>query len=137
MAGPAHPPGDPAPSPFGLPRYYYSKRILHKTKGRRFTYKFNFSKLVMVNCPLWGVQALPAPQVLLGVSALFRPALVPVGVQTEVRMKEAPAQQAAGTPSVLGPISSCVPLPTSWSLSFPRAEWSLEPPVTPQTLPVG
>ncbi|XP_077381892.1 transcriptional regulator Erg isoform X2 [Festucalex cinctus] len=30
-------------------RYYYHKRILHKTKGKRFTYKFNFSKLVLVN----------------------------------------------------------------------------------------
>uniref|UniRef100_A0A8U7NBV0 Uncharacterized protein n=1 Tax=Corvus moneduloides TaxID=1196302 RepID=A0A8U7NBV0_CORMO len=29
-------------------RYYYNKRILHKTKGKRFTYKFNFSKVV---CP--------------------------------------------------------------------------------------
>ncbi|XP_066842282.1 ETS translocation variant 3-like protein isoform X2 [Anser cygnoides] len=34
-------------------RYYYNKRILHKTKGKRFTYKFNFSKLIFVNCPLW------------------------------------------------------------------------------------
>ncbi|XP_016379667.1 ETS domain-containing transcription factor ERF-like [Sinocyclocheilus rhinocerous] len=32
-------------------RYYYNKRILHKTKGKRFTYKFNFNKLVMVNYP--------------------------------------------------------------------------------------
>ncbi|RLV62756.1 hypothetical protein DV515_00018975, partial [Chloebia gouldiae] len=32
-------------------RYYYNKRILHKTKGKRFTYKFNFNKLVLVNCP--------------------------------------------------------------------------------------
>ncbi|XP_069738895.1 ETS domain-containing transcription factor ERF-like [Phaenicophaeus curvirostris] len=31
---------------------YYNKRILHKTKGKRFTYKFNFSKVVLVNCPL-------------------------------------------------------------------------------------
>uniref|UniRef100_A0A3Q1IL24 ETS domain-containing protein n=1 Tax=Anabas testudineus TaxID=64144 RepID=A0A3Q1IL24_ANATE len=28
-------------------RYYYNKRILHKTKGKRFTYKFNFSKLIL------------------------------------------------------------------------------------------
>uniref|UniRef100_A0A8C3WUZ9 ETS domain-containing protein n=1 Tax=Catagonus wagneri TaxID=51154 RepID=A0A8C3WUZ9_9CETA len=34
-------------------RYYYNKRILHKTKGKRFTYKFNFSKLIVVNYPLW------------------------------------------------------------------------------------
>ncbi|XP_034039506.1 ETS domain-containing transcription factor ERF-like [Thalassophryne amazonica] len=32
-------------------RYYYNKRILHKTKGKRFTYKFNFSKLILVNSP--------------------------------------------------------------------------------------
>ncbi|XP_040399736.1 ETS translocation variant 3-like protein [Cygnus olor] len=37
-------------------RYYYNKRILHKTKGKRFTYKFNFSKLIFVNCPLWDVR---------------------------------------------------------------------------------
>uniref|UniRef100_A0A3Q3F8D4 Ets2 repressor factor like 3 n=1 Tax=Labrus bergylta TaxID=56723 RepID=A0A3Q3F8D4_9LABR len=34
-----------------LTRYYYNKRILHKTKGKRFTYKFNFNKLVLVNYP--------------------------------------------------------------------------------------
>ncbi|KAL4658697.1 ETS domain-containing transcription factor ERF-like [Arapaima gigas] len=34
-------------------RYYYNKRILHKTKGKRFTYKFNFSKLVLVNYPFF------------------------------------------------------------------------------------
>uniref|UniRef100_A0A8C4XZM8 ETS variant transcription factor 3 like n=1 Tax=Gopherus evgoodei TaxID=1825980 RepID=A0A8C4XZM8_9SAUR len=33
-------------------RYYYNKRILHKTKGKRFTYKFNFSKLIFVNYPM-------------------------------------------------------------------------------------
>lgn len=35
-----------------LSRYYYNKRILHKTKGKRFTYKFNFSKVVLVNYPI-------------------------------------------------------------------------------------
>lgn len=35
-----------------LRRYYYNKRILHKTKGKRFTYKFNFSKVVLVNYPI-------------------------------------------------------------------------------------
>uniref|UniRef100_A0A8C4SY95 ETS domain-containing protein n=1 Tax=Erpetoichthys calabaricus TaxID=27687 RepID=A0A8C4SY95_ERPCA len=34
-------------------RYYYNKRILHKTKGKRFTYKFNFTKLILVNYPNW------------------------------------------------------------------------------------
>ncbi|KAL4657252.1 protein FEV-like [Arapaima gigas] len=38
-------------------RYYYNKRILHKTKGKRFTYKFNFSKLILVNYP--GYQPCP------------------------------------------------------------------------------
>uniref|UniRef100_A0A8C0JRR6 ETS domain-containing protein n=1 Tax=Canis lupus dingo TaxID=286419 RepID=A0A8C0JRR6_CANLU len=33
-------------------RYYYNKRILHKTKGKRFTYKFNFSKLIVIHHPL-------------------------------------------------------------------------------------
>lgn len=37
--------------PIFFPRYYYNKRILHKTKGKRFTYKFNFNKLVLVNYP--------------------------------------------------------------------------------------
>uniref|UniRef100_A0A8B9P808 ETS domain-containing protein n=1 Tax=Apteryx owenii TaxID=8824 RepID=A0A8B9P808_APTOW len=41
-------------------RYYYNKRILHKTKGKRFTYKFNFSKVVLVNYPLLEVGGTPA-----------------------------------------------------------------------------
>ncbi|XP_078676105.1 uncharacterized protein LOC144913365 isoform X2 [Branchiostoma floridae x Branchiostoma belcheri] len=36
-------------------RYYYNKRILHKTKGKRFTYKFNFNKLILVNYPVLDV----------------------------------------------------------------------------------
>uniref|UniRef100_A0A8C5ZAM7 ETS domain-containing protein n=1 Tax=Marmota marmota marmota TaxID=9994 RepID=A0A8C5ZAM7_MARMA len=51
-------------------RYYYNKRILHKTKGKRFTYKFNFSKLIIVNYPLWGVRA-PSPPHLLCQLAFF------------------------------------------------------------------
>ncbi|XP_004619383.2 LOW QUALITY PROTEIN: ETS translocation variant 3-like protein [Sorex araneus] len=65
-------------------RYYYNKRILHKTKGKRFTYKFNFSKLIVVNYPLWEVRAPPVPPLLLAAPALFRPALVPVGTQSEL-----------------------------------------------------
>ncbi|XP_062821271.1 uncharacterized protein LOC100554259 [Anolis carolinensis] len=42
-------------------RYYYNKRILYKTKGKRFTYKFNFSKLVFINYPLWGIPSPPRP----------------------------------------------------------------------------
>nr|KAF6315998.1 ETS variant transcription factor 3 like [Pipistrellus kuhlii] len=58
-------------------RYYYNKKILHKTKGKRFTYKFNLSKLIVVNCPLWGVRAMPAP-------TWFWPTLMPVGVQSKL-----------------------------------------------------
>lgn len=50
----------PCPSPVPHPlshSYYYNKRILHKTKGKRFTYKFNFSKVVLVNYPLLDVAA--------------------------------------------------------------------------------
>ncbi|XP_073458128.1 ETS domain-containing transcription factor ERF isoform X1 [Aquarana catesbeiana] len=45
-------------------RYYYNKRILHKTKGKRFTYKFNFNKLVLVNYPFidMGMSGGPVPQ---------------------------------------------------------------------------
>ncbi|XP_056401791.1 ETS translocation variant 3-like [Hyla sarda] len=37
-------------------RYYYNKRILHKTKGKRFTYKFNFNKLAMPNYPFISIR---------------------------------------------------------------------------------
>lgn len=48
----------PSPVPHLLSHsYYYNKRILHKTKGKRFTYKFNFSKVVLVNYPLLDVAA--------------------------------------------------------------------------------
>uniref|UniRef100_A0A668T9A0 ETS domain-containing protein n=1 Tax=Oreochromis aureus TaxID=47969 RepID=A0A668T9A0_OREAU len=40
-------------------RYYYNKRILHKTKGKRFTYKFNFSKVVLVNYPILDMASSP------------------------------------------------------------------------------
>lgn len=44
---------------FLLCRYYYNKRILHKTKGKRFTYKFNFSKVVLVNYPILDMASSP------------------------------------------------------------------------------
>lgn len=52
--GPGTPPSTPSRSSHS---YYYNKRILHKTKGKRFTYKFNFSKVVLVNYPLLDVAA--------------------------------------------------------------------------------
>ncbi|XP_067169242.1 ETS translocation variant 3-like protein [Apteryx mantelli] len=43
-------------------RYYYNKRILHKTKGKRFTYRFNLSQLVFVRCPApWDARCPPWP----------------------------------------------------------------------------
>nr|XP_019957988.1 PREDICTED: ETS translocation variant 3-like protein [Paralichthys olivaceus] len=62
-------------------RYYYNKRILHKTKGKRFTYKFNFSKLILVNYPGFppaaSHQPIPTPRALHGpfpfISAPARP----------------------------------------------------------------
>lgn len=65
-------------------RYYYNKKILHKTKGKRFTYKFNFSKVLVVSYPLWEVRAPSAPRLLLGAPALFRPALVHMDARGEV-----------------------------------------------------
>ncbi|KAF5902361.1 ETS domain-containing transcription factor ERF-like, partial [Clarias magur] len=57
-------------------RYYYNKRILHKTKGKRFTYKFNFNKLVLVNYPFidMGPAGVPqsAPPVPTGAVSHFR-----------------------------------------------------------------
>uniref|UniRef100_A0A096M4E0 ETS2 repressor factor n=1 Tax=Poecilia formosa TaxID=48698 RepID=A0A096M4E0_POEFO len=59
-------------------RYYYNKRILHKTKGKRFTYKFNFNKLVLVNYPFFDVgstgSSVPqsAPPVPTGAGTHFR-----------------------------------------------------------------
>ncbi|XP_036728079.1 ETS translocation variant 3-like protein [Balaenoptera musculus] len=89
-------------------RYYYNKRILHKTKGKRFTYKFNFSKLIVVNYPLWEVRAPPSLHLLLGAPALFRPALVPMGVQSELLHSmlfshQAMAEQLAGQRTPQGP----------------------------------
>ncbi|XP_051519805.1 ETS domain-containing transcription factor ERF isoform X2 [Myxocyprinus asiaticus] len=68
-------------------RYYYNKRILHKTKGKRFTYKFNFNKLVLVNYPFIDMgsagSGVPqsAPPVPSGISSHFR---FPPSTQSDV-----------------------------------------------------
>nr|XP_042699172.1 ETS translocation variant 3-like protein [Chrysemys picta bellii] len=64
-------------------RYYYNKRILHKTKGKRFTYKFNFSKLIFVNYPLWDVRY-PSPPLLMGAASVYRPSMASAGMQSEL-----------------------------------------------------
>ncbi|XP_029435636.1 ETS translocation variant 3-like protein [Rhinatrema bivittatum] len=63
-------------------RYYYNKRILQKTKGKRFTYKFNFSTLVVVHYPVWDARASAQP-LLMGAGP-YRPTIVPSGVQSEL-----------------------------------------------------
>ncbi|XP_044128760.1 ETS translocation variant 3-like protein [Bufo gargarizans] len=62
-------------------RYYYNKRILHKTKGKRFTYRFNFSKLIFVNYPMWDMRY-PPPAVM--GNGVCRTAALPPGVHKEV-----------------------------------------------------
>ncbi|XP_074936499.1 ETS domain-containing transcription factor ERF-like, partial [Phalacrocorax aristotelis] len=75
------------PPPPPRPRYYYNKRILHKTKGKRFTYKFNFSKVVLVNCPLLELPGGAAPLLLApapfpgGAPAADAPPLAPEALQ--------------------------------------------------------
>ncbi|XP_073727513.1 ETS domain-containing transcription factor ERF-like isoform X2 [Misgurnus anguillicaudatus] len=61
-------------------RYYYNKRILHKTKGKRFTYKFNFSKLILVNypsLPTCSQLSIYKPASDLGVQSVSHPLLQP------------------------------------------------------------
>ncbi|NXE86007.1 ETV3L protein, partial [Cochlearius cochlearius] len=64
-------------------RYYYNKRILHKTKGKRFTYKFNFSKLLFLSCPLWDARC---------PSSLCHPPAVPPGMPSQVGDPGGPAR---------------------------------------------
>ncbi|XP_055511088.1 ETS translocation variant 3-like protein [Leucoraja erinacea] len=82
-------------------RYYYNKRILNKTKGKRFTYKFNFSTLVMLKWPLWD---LPISPLLLG---------IPVEVPQVLEPRVAQSQ-----------VSQCIALPnhngTAVSAHYPR-----------------
>ncbi|NWZ58593.1 ETV3L protein, partial [Haliaeetus albicilla] len=62
-------------------RYYYNKHILHKTKGKRFTYKFNFSKLIFLNCPLWDAHC---PSLLPGAGSLCRPLAMPPSMLSQL-----------------------------------------------------
>ena len=122
-----HPPCQPPALILGISRYYYNKRILHKTKGKRFTYKFNFSKLIVVNYPLWEIRTAPSPCLLLGAPALFQPALLPTGVQSEVGTKAGPVPRAPpglASPSRMPPRSSLPWGPISFQCSSPPASKS-------------
>uniref|UniRef100_A0A8C8VY32 ETS domain-containing protein n=1 Tax=Peromyscus maniculatus bairdii TaxID=230844 RepID=A0A8C8VY32_PERMB len=81
-------------------RYYYNKRILYKTKGKRFTYTFNFSKLIIANCPPWKVWAPSAPRLLLGSAAMCQPTSVPVAVQSEVGTEATPVLRTLTGPAL-------------------------------------
>ncbi|KAM8921485.1 ETS translocation variant 3-like protein [Pelodytes ibericus] len=107
-------------------RYYYNKRILHKTKGKRFTYKFNFSKLIFINYPAWNVRCPPQPA-LVG-NNICRSVIMPPGVHREVlqnpilahklladqltcpRAMQNPVDYSRGSEKKVSPVvGSCVP----------------------------
>ncbi|XP_040513241.1 ETS domain-containing transcription factor ERF-like, partial [Gallus gallus] len=115
-------------------RYYYNKRILHKTKGKRFTYKFNFSKVLLLSCPLLDVAPplllAPAPDcaahealqtLLIGprpAEAPPRPALFESGVE-KARLEAvlgAALPPLAKPPPLLGPFGRALPdFPWGWA----------------------
>ncbi|KAG7236629.1 hypothetical protein INR49_000753, partial [Caranx melampygus] len=136
-------------------RYYYNKRILHKTKGKRFTYKFNFSKLILVNYPGYPPPPPPPPPPPLGHQLVQGGPLpfpllpadsgLPVcggaGSVTD-RGKRAPGQRftcAAAHPNAPGP-SHLLPLHlhpcTSWTNPREARESGL-PPLVASTLHVS
>ncbi|KAJ8334400.1 hypothetical protein SKAU_G00400390 [Synaphobranchus kaupii] len=94
-------------------RYYYNKRILHKTKGKRFTYKFNFNKLVLVNYPFidMGVSSgVPqsAPPVPSGAGTHFRfPPSTPSDVLSPSEDLRSPVFSAAAGRMARNSISDC------------------------------
>ncbi|NWT77212.1 ETV3 protein, partial [Prunella himalayana] len=87
-------------------RYYYNKRILHKTKGKRFTYKFNFNKLVMPNYPFInirpnGVVPQSAPPVPTASSRFHFPPLDPHSPTEEPQPRFPPASLLPPHPEAL------------------------------------
>ncbi|XP_028329215.1 ETS domain-containing transcription factor ERF-like [Gouania willdenowi] len=98
-------------------RYYYNKHILHKTKGKRFTYKFNFSKLILVNYPYDNLRtsgaALPLHHHYLG---LPKPLLMPQALHRPFPFISTPARAGfsmrESRESTISTISS-----SSWDLN--------------------
>ncbi|KAI1901954.1 hypothetical protein AGOR_G00039740 [Albula goreensis] len=95
-------------------RYYYNKRILHKTKGKRFTYKFNFNKLVLVNYPFIDMgstgSGVPqsAPPVPSGVGTHFRfPPSTPSDVLSPSEDLRSPVFSAVAGRMARNSISDC------------------------------
>ncbi|TRZ06004.1 hypothetical protein HGM15179_021103, partial [Zosterops borbonicus] len=87
--------------------YYYNKRILHKTKGKRFTYKFNFNKLVMPNYPFInirpnGVVPQSAPPVPTASSRFHFPPLDPHSPTEDSQPRFAPGSLLQPHPEALG-----------------------------------
>ncbi|NXH64681.1 ETV3 protein, partial [Rhabdornis inornatus] len=88
-------------------RYYYNKRILHKTKGKRFTYKFNFNKLVMPNYPFInirpnGVVPQSAPPVPTASSRFHFPPLDPHSPTEDSQPRFPPGSLLQPHPEALG-----------------------------------
>ncbi|XP_076429882.1 ETS domain-containing transcription factor ERF-like isoform X2 [Peromyscus maniculatus bairdii] len=100
-------------------RYYYNKRILHKTKGKRFTYKFNFSKVVLVNYPLLDMAAAAAGSPLLLTPGPFGGAPGP----------DAPPLTPEESQGVGHPYSPQRRINYAWTA--PSHSWVLVPPATP------
>ncbi|KAJ8389453.1 hypothetical protein AAFF_G00119910 [Aldrovandia affinis] len=95
-------------------RYYYNKRILHKTKGKRFTYKFNFNKLVLVNYPFIDMgssgSGVPqsAPPVPTGAGSHFRfPPSTPSDVLSPSEDLRSPVFSAVASRMARNSISDC------------------------------
>ncbi|XP_028835799.1 ETS domain-containing transcription factor ERF isoform X2 [Denticeps clupeoides] len=95
-------------------RYYYNKRILHKTKGKRFTYKFNFNKLVLVNYPFIDMgstgSGVPqsAPPVPTGAGTHFRfPPSTPSEVLSPNEELRSPSVFSMGRRIARGSVSDC------------------------------
>ncbi|KAL0966506.1 hypothetical protein UPYG_G00296100 [Umbra pygmaea] len=97
-------------------RYYYNKRILHKTKGKRFTYKFNFSKLILVNYPGFPACHQPVPS-----APLPLPLLPSEGVATGVPLCGGGAMVDRALQSVAYPplMPYCLPKPALFPQSHP------------------
>uniref|UniRef100_A0A3Q3VJY9 ETS domain-containing protein n=1 Tax=Mola mola TaxID=94237 RepID=A0A3Q3VJY9_MOLML len=129
-------------------RYYYNKRILHKTKGKRFTYKFNFNKLVLVNYPFIDMgsgRGVPqsAPPVPTGGTHFRFPPSTPSEVLSSSEELRSPGmftnlahRRARGHPGSRGPAGhrihpeSLSPFPVS-PLPGPGGAGLLAPPLSP------
>ncbi|XP_059828839.1 ETS translocation variant 3-like [Hypanus sabinus] len=94
-------------------RYYYSKRILNKTKGKRFTYKFNLSTLVMVSQTLAGLRdggvIMPRSAPPIPSAYPLHRALVPLSAGASQVTRGSVSDGSAGTPEELAGTATTYP----------------------------